>query len=175
MIKLSEHLFNPNQNIFKGVMTIDSYGLYFLMNVFIDAHKRTTLRNEELVDLEADWVKRLIQQTRFSIGDQTGHYELDTNTHQIIFHYRNSEELIAESEQIPEWFIETFGKENIQDAAHISIELLIKFLMNYNFNEYFKDECDFDTNIDKVTSFCIRDYCYEKEIIIPLSDFIEKQ
>lgn len=170
MKKLSEFLFDPEQNVFKGVMSIDTYGLAFLIETFSSAYNKSVNEEEDLVGLDETWVQDLSKKISFSVKDKTGFYQLSMNTKKISFVHGDNQPLIATS-SVPDWFIAEHGEENVQVAENIPIASLLRFLINYNFYRFFDRE---EIEFDEIHSFCIRDYENQEEIIIPMSDIIEK-
>lgn len=171
MTTLDEHLFQPETTIFQGVMTIDTFGLFYLLDAFSDAYYKTVLDDKKLLDLEESWVKRLADSLFFKHDGVLSKFEIGENTKEGVFVYYDEE--LKLTLPLSNWFISTHGEDAALTPKPFSIALILQFLMAFDFEKLDRDSSVKNIDFKKVKEFEIRDYQNEKVIKIPMSDFVE--
>ena len=163
MKKLQSILFQPETNIFQGVMTIDTFGLAQLSAIFSQAYIKTVKQEAELVDLEEAWVQELAAATTFEYCGLS-FYNLGENTVKMQFEHEGH--VLEVEDEVPEHMIEDFGIIAKQQPEAFPLKHLIRFLTGFNFNHFINQEPDFEIDFDTITEFHIRDYVKQEEVVI---------
>tara|TARA_Y100001960_G_scaffold22810_1_gene20081 strand:- start:69031 stop:69543 length:513 start_codon:yes stop_codon:yes gene_type:complete len=169
MKKLQSILFQPDTNIFQGVMTIDTFGLAQLASIFARAYIETVEEEAELVDLEESWVQELAAATTFEYRDLINFYNLGENTVKMQFEHEGH--VLEVEEDVPEHMIEEFGKIAQQRPEAFPLKHLIRFLTVFNFTHFIDQKSDdVEIDFDTITEFHIRDYVKQEEIVIATAE-----